>query len=326
MKRRNVLGAILTVAAFALVPGCGLMQAKTDVVLEPQGATAFERALDYEEQQEFDLAAAEYQVALVKDPGDSRAWVNLGLLHQRAGRTRHAVACWQKAVTANPTDARAYNLLGNVWMENNDYSKAVAYYRRASEADPQFADPHWNMGAALRHMNREDEAADAYRAFIQLAGDTQREDVDKATVFVAQLGGTGLAPAHRFVTETPAVAEAEPSADEPFVDIVLSEKGTTAVFPDEVAPSCEPEAEPDAIDGTVDEEAPDYEMMEPGTPAEGAAAPVEGARAPVIAADNAAQVARPTGDGDPVDPETQRIADELDRLERESKARVQADQ
>ena len=231
MRRGKQMCGILTVLFVCFASGCGFMQAKNDTVLEPVGATAFERGLDYEEQQEFKLAAREYEKALEADPSDSRCWVNLGLIHANAGRHRHAVACWQKAIHANPGDARAYNLLGNVCRENKDYSKAIAYYQRAVQADPEYADPHWNMAAALRHQDMKTEAAEHYRRFVELSADAESLDVTNAKLFIAELDSKGFTDRPQDVDDARAVAEGEPPAEEkPVVTITVLDDDAAGIL------------------------------------------------------------------------------------------------
>ncbi|KPL01596.1 MAG: hypothetical protein AMK75_04250, partial [Planctomycetes bacterium SM23_65] len=271
MRRAKGLCGILTVLAVGLLSGCGIMQARTDDVLEPQGATAFERALDYEEQEELELAAKEYRRALKEDPTDSRCWVNLGLIHEREGRERHAVACWQRAIRANPGDARAYNLLGNVWMENGQYSKAIAYYRRAIQADPKYADPHWNMAAAFRHLDMERDAAEHYLEFIQVASAYEHEDVANAKLFLAELDKKGMIIDRPEVVQEPTVLAGSKPAEEPVSppeaeqapELIVLDNDQAAIFVGDTIQFAEPDATADAAEEAppVAEEAPAAEEM-----------------------------------------------------------------
>ena len=312
MKRNKALCGILTVLATCLLAGCSMMQAKNDLVLDPHGATAFERALDYEEQQEFDLASAEYQAAIVADPTDSRPWVNLGLIHHRAGRTRAAIACWQKAVHANPNDAYAYNLLGNVWKAQGDYAKAAAYYRRAIAADPDYADPHWNMAAACRHLGREREAAEEYAAFIEVAKASDTDDVSRARTYLAELGGKDFTPRPRMIPGLPAVAEDETAGGEDAtVDIVVLDPAEATLRVGDEIKFSETEATPEDPGETVD--------ADDATPDDVIDAPDDADDIPTDAADEAP-------DADTVEDEKAKAAAELERAVLESTRQVRAEE
>ncbi|HUW59068.1 MAG TPA: tetratricopeptide repeat protein [Planctomycetota bacterium] len=232
MRCERILFGMMGVVVTAVIIGCGTQQ---QAVLEPRGDTPFERALDYEEQQEFGLAAKEYLRVLKENPNDSRAYVNLGLIYDREGRESHAVRCWQRALEVNPNDARALNLLGNVWKDQQQYLKAIAYYRRALEADPDYADVHWNLAAAYRHLEMKREAATHYRRFIAVASAHERRDVDTAETYLAELRKEGevfdeIAPSAPALAEAPAdVAPVIPPAEA--VPPAVEETAPVAVVP-----------------------------------------------------------------------------------------------
>ena len=363
MRRGKVLCGILTVLVMVGAGGCGIMQGRTDNVLEPQGATAFERALEYEEQQELKLAAKEYRRALEEDPADSRCWVNLGLIHEREGRKRHAVACWYKAIRVNPGDARAYNLLGNVWKENGQHTKAIAYYRRAIQADPKYADPHWNMAAAFRHLKMERDAGEHYLEFIQVASAYEHEDVVNAKIFLAELDRKGMIiDRPEAVQEPTAFAEAEPAEEpagpseeeqpsEPIVlegdlaDLFIGDAiqfAETEAEPDaeEEAPVAEemtvPEVPPDVCDiGAAEEEAEQAvpaeapvaeEMTIPEAPPDVCEPPAEEAAEPAVPAEEEkATDAEETMPDETEEDVIEKAAADLDRAEREKKMQVRAE-
>ena len=92
-------------------------------------------------------------------------------------------------------------------MDQKQYRKAVAYYGRALEADPDYTDVHWNMAIAYRSLDMKREAAGHYRAFAELASADERNDVNTARTYLAELRREG----HVFdevVEEAPALAGA----------------------------------------------------------------------------------------------------------------------
>ncbi|HUW59074.1 MAG TPA: tetratricopeptide repeat protein [Planctomycetota bacterium] len=148
------------------------------------GPTHFQKALDYEVREDFDLARDEYAAAIKQDPADSRAYVNLGCLYAREGDQARAERCYAKAVEVSPKDIRALNLLGGVYMRQKRYDRAIAYYRRVVELDPKYANGHWNLAAAFRNLGYPKEAAQYYRQYIALASPDEEEDVAEAKRYV----------------------------------------------------------------------------------------------------------------------------------------------
>ena len=148
------------------------------------GPTHFEKGLDYEVREDFDLAATEYRSAIRENPSDSQAYVNLGCLYAREGDQARAERHYCKAVEVNPKDVRALNLLGGVYMRREQYDKAVVYYRRVTDLDPEYANGHWNLAVAFRSLGFPKEATHHYRRYIALASPQEEEDVAEATRYV----------------------------------------------------------------------------------------------------------------------------------------------
>ncbi len=103
-----------------------------------------------------------YTRALVLDPRHTEARVNLGRLHQEAGRPAEAAAEYRAALRSEPRHATAAFNLGTALEDLGRRADAIAAYRKALEADEAFADAHFNLSrlyeqagkraAALRHL------------------------------------------------------------------------------------------------------------------------------------------------------------------------------
>jgi tetratricopeptide (TPR) repeat protein len=85
---------------------------------------------------------------------------------------RHATRCpttyWSEALRRDPGDARCNNAMGLWHLKRGEFSRAEPFLRRAiarlTERNPNPLDgePYYNLGMALRHLGRDDEA---YAAF-----------------------------------------------------------------------------------------------------------------------------------------------------------------
>lgn len=116
-------------------------------------------ALDLEESDP-DKAPAAYGRALVANPKNADAHVNLGRLFQVDGDLKRATRHYQLALHAVPKHQLALYNLGTVFDELDELDAAVGYYRRAV----QVPDAHYNLARifelrgdevrSLRHMRK----------------------------------------------------------------------------------------------------------------------------------------------------------------------------
>jgi tetratricopeptide (TPR) repeat protein len=105
-----------------------------------------------------DLAIGHLSTLLSQQPGDSSAWFDRGLIHQRAGRHDAALS---------------------------DYDAAIQW-------EPAHAEAHFNRAQTLVALNRRDEAIDAYARVIVLQPDTADARLNRA-ILLCERGD--LAPA-----------------------------------------------------------------------------------------------------------------------------------
>ena len=85
---------------------------------------------------------------------------------------RHATRCptlyWSEALRRDPLDARCNNALGAWHLKRGEFSTAEKYFRQAIErltrrnANPHDGEAYYNLGLCLRHLDRNDEAYDAF--------------------------------------------------------------------------------------------------------------------------------------------------------------------
>lgn len=114
-------------------------------------------ALDLEET-EPDHASAAYGRALVANPDNADAHVNLGRLFQVRGDLKRATRHYQLALRTAPRHPLALYNLGTVFDELDEFDAAVGYYQRATSVP----DAHYNLARifdlrgdelrSLRHM------------------------------------------------------------------------------------------------------------------------------------------------------------------------------
>lgn len=136
-------------------------------------------------QREGDLRGAItwYRKALRLKPNFVRAWFNLGLAHQQAGKYEDAVECYLLAIKYGPAgtpmtedavvrservDDDAYNNLGVIRFIQGRSEEAIPYYRAALDHNPRHANAHYNLGRALEETGAVEEARAHYREALRL--------------------------------------------------------------------------------------------------------------------------------------------------------------
>ncbi len=114
----------------------------------PKASAVFDFTLGniYFQQEEFELAAAAYNIAVDKYPKFRRAWKNLGLIHVRQGEHRAAGYAFTQVIELGGGDALTYGLLGFAYTNTDKPIAAESAYRMATLLDPLTLD--WKLGLA----------------------------------------------------------------------------------------------------------------------------------------------------------------------------------
>jgi protein O-GlcNAc transferase len=119
-----------------------------------------------------EILPPEQEIALLKDreielaervlkdlPASGDAWILMGDLQRRLGRSAKAVECWQKGLERAPNRVDVYHSLGVVAAEKGETEQAITFWRKALELDRQRPGIHRIIGRALLDLGRYTEAA-----------------------------------------------------------------------------------------------------------------------------------------------------------------------
>ncbi|HIE04822.1 MAG TPA: tetratricopeptide repeat protein, partial [Candidatus Latescibacteria bacterium] len=114
--------------------------------------------------------------ALELDPQSSSAHSVLGFLYDRmAEKDRRmlarAVLHYRRAVQFNPRNAGLHNNLGNALVHQGKLQEAEAEFRQAIRIRPDYAEPHYNLGNLLLQQGRVDEAIAEFREAVRFRPD-----------------------------------------------------------------------------------------------------------------------------------------------------------
>jgi tetratricopeptide (TPR) repeat protein len=99
-----------------------------------------------------------YRQALLLDPSDVEAWINLGRLCHDAGNMAEAERCYREALALSPGEAVAWFNLGLVCEARGEMDAAIDHYRRAIQDDPALREAHQNLALLFDGAGRTSDA------------------------------------------------------------------------------------------------------------------------------------------------------------------------
>jgi predicted O-linked N-acetylglucosamine transferase (SPINDLY family) len=94
--------------------------------------------------------------------------LTLGTRHHQAGQLADAERIYRQVLTVEPDNPQALHLLGLLAMQGRQFEMAIELIGRAIRGDRRQATFHANLGEALRHAGRLDDAIAAYRTALTI--------------------------------------------------------------------------------------------------------------------------------------------------------------
>ena len=187
MSRRH--GLWLVLFAVGLVWGCGTKEAaQRTEVQKLQARAAYDRALSYLNDKQPAPAMTALQEAISVNPSSPVYRDTLGVVLLELGRPDMAVEHFKKAVELDPIYADAYFHLGTALAEARRWEEAVTAYKKALSL-PTLTIPesaNQNLGLALYHLKRYQEAEQTLRFAISLDPRLQAAYYNLGLVFLAE--------------------------------------------------------------------------------------------------------------------------------------------
>jgi len=121
------------------------------------------------------MAENAYRTAIRIEPDFVPARNNLAMLCDALGRKDEAAALFREIIEIDPEMAEAYYSLGLLLAENEDrMAEATDLLGQAAELSPDNARIHYNYGLALQKIGRLDEAEQALKDSLRVAGLSQQ--------------------------------------------------------------------------------------------------------------------------------------------------------
>ena len=111
-------------------------------------------------------ALSAFERARRADPSSATAAYNLGAAHLTFGEKEAARAAFEAALALEPGFGRAWNSLALLAAESGRTGEALRLWARALAANPRDPDTLYNLGTALWHEGRRDEARPYLERFL----------------------------------------------------------------------------------------------------------------------------------------------------------------
>ena len=192
MSRRHGLWLawmVLFCGAVPAVSGCATKEsAQRTEVQKLQARAAYDRALSYLSEKQPAPAMTALQEAISVNPNQAVYRDTLGVVLLELGRPDMALEHFTKAVEIDPIYADAYFHMGTALAEARKWDEAVTAYKKAISL-PTLTVPesaNQNLGLALYHLKRYQEAEQTLRFAISLDPKLQAAYYNLGLVFVAE--------------------------------------------------------------------------------------------------------------------------------------------
>lgn len=114
--------------------------------IEKETNTHIFKAIQYEDQGNYDLAISEYEKAIVLNPKYADSYNKRGLVYFNKNMYEQAIKDYTEAIQLNPKYTDAYNNRGIIYYNQEKYDLAIIDYSKSIELDPKYAKAYHNRG------------------------------------------------------------------------------------------------------------------------------------------------------------------------------------
>jgi tetratricopeptide (TPR) repeat protein len=129
------------------------------------------------------------QDAVRKDPGNLKAWTDLGNDLMDTSRFDEAIAAYQKALDINPKDVDVMVDMGTCYRRIGKPDVAVTEYRKALEINPNHQMALRNLGIVLEYDLKDNkQAIQAFEKYLQTAPGAQDAEKVKQEIAAMKAG------------------------------------------------------------------------------------------------------------------------------------------
>lgn len=116
-------------------------------------------------------ALEQYRAVLVREPKNTAALYNEGVIYSLTGQPRLAEATWWKVLRVAPDHALAAKALGQYYVDRHHYKSALVALSPVVKRQPGYADLQYLDALSLERLGRKSEAVKHYRLAVRYAPD-----------------------------------------------------------------------------------------------------------------------------------------------------------
>lgn len=145
-----------------------------------------ERAIDYEDDGELELAAAVYNEVLQRGDQEPETRFNFANVLYSLGRTAEAIEFYEQALDRDADYAEAWNNLGSAYLDQGRAEEAVDAFRRAIDVRSGYTDAHFNLATTLDDLKRTDESREHWVAYLGLSENQRKSNRIRARRLTAR--------------------------------------------------------------------------------------------------------------------------------------------
>lgn len=154
---------------------------KTPAVKREQIEAKFPGETEALIQQRLELLSAAHLAALQKDPNDTQALIQLGILYGEHGKYQEALEQFQKLLALDQQNALALNNSGNVYFLQERLDDARQAYEAALKADPTDAGILVNLSRTLLRSGKKNDAKNRFLEAVKIDPRVSRRQPDLAS-------------------------------------------------------------------------------------------------------------------------------------------------
>jgi tetratricopeptide (TPR) repeat protein len=113
-------------------------------------------------------AIEHYNEAIRLDPGNAKAYFNLGNAFLVQSKLEESAASYRRAISIKPDYAKALSNLAVVLSQQGKLDEAIYYFTEAVRAEPSGIEVHCNLADALLEKGQIEKAANEYREVLEM--------------------------------------------------------------------------------------------------------------------------------------------------------------
>lgn len=163
--------------------------------LKPEDASGhYALGLTLASLEKFPQARAEFERSLEIQPTQTESYLEIGRIDLMEENFEAARKDFNRVLQIDPQHAEALAGIGRVEFGEKNYDKAASDFQSSIAVDSSQREPHYYLGLSYARLGRKEDSAKE----LQIAGDREREDVERHRVVMKLLdsGGSVEGPAN----------------------------------------------------------------------------------------------------------------------------------